>query len=47
MKPIPATYESTCDLCGRAILEEDPIVCVDDEWVHADCAEDDGFEVER
>lgn len=47
MKPIPATYESTCELCGNRIHEEDEIVRVDDEWVHAQCAEDEGYEVER
>ncbi|MCW3018626.1 MAG: hypothetical protein JWN10_934 [Solirubrobacterales bacterium] len=47
MKPIPASYDSTCGLCDGLIGEGDEIVCVDDEWVHALCAEDEGYEVER
>lgn len=47
MKPIPATYESKCIICGSTIYEEDEIVEWEDEWVHAACAEDEGAEVER
>jgi hypothetical protein len=46
MKPIPATYETECPLCGCAIVEEEPIVKVDDLWVHDHCAEDWGEEVD-
>lgn len=47
LKAIPATYESTCSLCDGRIYEEDEIVCLDDEWVHAICAEDEGEQVAR
>ena len=39
---IEATHESRCTICDLRIYEGDPIVCVDDEWVHEDCAEDEG-----
>jgi hypothetical protein len=47
MKPIPASYESECPLCMDRIVEGEEIVTVDGEWVHADCAEDNEYEVER
>jgi hypothetical protein len=43
---IEATFESECLLCERTIYEGDGIVCVDDEWLHAECAEEEGEEVE-
>lgn len=47
MKPILSAYMSRCQLCEKTVEEGDPIVKVDDEWVHAQCAEDEGYEVER
>ncbi len=47
MKPIPAAYEGRCALCDDRIHDGDEIVRVDDEWVHAQCAEDEGEEVDR
>lgn len=45
---IVAAYDGVCGLCGGEIrADEDEIVCVDDEWCHADCAEDDGEVIER
>lgn len=46
MKPVDATHNGRCGLCDLAINEGEAIVKVDDEWVHADCAEDDEIEVE-
>lgn len=36
-----------CGICDDRIDEGDECVHVDDEPVHADCAEDEGVEVER
>ncbi len=47
MIPIEATHKSTCGLCDCQIDEADLIVKVDDEWCHAQCAEDEGYGVER
>jgi hypothetical protein len=47
MKPWEATHSGRCGLCDLCINEGEEIVGVDDEWVHADCAEEDGHEVER
>jgi hypothetical protein len=42
LQPVEATHNSRCGLCDGAINEGEVIVKVDDEWVHADCAEDAG-----
>jgi hypothetical protein len=47
VKPVEATHNGRCTLCDEAINEGEAIVKVDDEWVHDDCAEGDGHEVER
>lgn len=48
MKPVIAAYDGRCTLCdGRITSDVDEIVNVDGEWVHADCAENEGEEVER
>lgn len=46
MKAIYAQYESECEYCGERIDEGDHIAKLDDEWVHAQCAEAEGVEVE-
>ncbi len=39
-----ASYDGRCTLCDRRILADiDEIVRVDDEWVHVECAEDEGL----
>lgn len=38
---IEAVYESTCGICLGRIYEGDQIQCVDDEWCHVECAEDE------
>lgn len=46
LRTIVASYDSECPLCGMPIVGEvDEIVCLDDQWVHAKCAEDEGAEV--
>jgi hypothetical protein len=47
MWAILATFDGPCGLCDKRIVEDNLIVKVDDEWCHADCAENEGFEVER
>lgn len=47
MRAIRASFESRCGYCHGRIYEDEPIVNVDDEWVHAQCAENEGEEVER
>lgn len=42
---IRARWRGPCGLCEALIEEGDPIVYVDDEWVHATCAEDAGEDV--
>lgn len=39
-------FSKQCGLCEREVQQGDDIVNVDDEWCHADCAEDEGYEVE-
>ena len=48
MKPIPAQYESRCEICEEAIYLDDPILPHPDTpgpddvvWVHASCAEEE------
>lgn len=41
---IEAEYESTCETCGCGIEPGDMIECVDGDWVHEECAEDEGLE---
>lgn len=36
---ITARHETKCPACGDVIHEGDQIRLVDDEWVHAECAE--------
>jgi hypothetical protein len=40
-----AQYPGTCGLCELPIKEGDECTFVDDEAVHRDCAEEDGYEV--
>jgi hypothetical protein len=47
LRPIAATYVSRCPICDESIDEGDEIVSVDGDWVHAFCAEDEGYEVGR
>ena len=47
MKPIRASYETRCGLCGAQIDIDEEIVKVDDEWCHAECAEGEEGDIER
>jgi hypothetical protein len=47
LRVIEATYSSRCGLCDDVIKDGDDIVQLSGEWVHADCAEDEGAEVDR
>jgi hypothetical protein len=38
---VRASYESRCGICDETIFAGDQIVVVDDEWCHADCAEEE------
>jgi hypothetical protein len=41
-------HGAPCGLgCEREIRQGDDIVKIDDEWCHAECAEDDGHDVEN
>jgi hypothetical protein len=40
--PIEATHESRCGACGKMIYEGDPIEQCEGEWVHEQCALDEG-----
>lgn len=40
MEPMTARRRSRCGACDELIEEGDEIVCVDDEWIHADCADE-------
>lgn len=43
-----ARLTGTCIVCEKPIVpDEDEVVCIEDEIVHAACAEDEGHEVER
>jgi hypothetical protein len=42
-----ASYDSVCGICLEPIEEFDEIATVNDEWCHAQCAEDAGEELER
>jgi len=42
---IRAQRRTRCGMCDGMIEEGDPIVKVDDEWVHSTCAEDAGEDV--
>lgn len=47
LKIIIAAYPGRCGLCGDDITENvDEIVSVDGEWCHADCARDEGEDVD-
>jgi hypothetical protein len=39
LQPILARHKSRCTLCDH-LIEDEEIVEVDGEWVHADCADD-------
>lgn len=32
-----ARFESRCGICDQPIRDGDEIVCVEDEWCHAEC----------
>ena len=40
-----ARFASTCEICAERIEEDEEIVCLEDEWVHRECAEDEGEEI--
>jgi hypothetical protein len=42
---IEATRSTRCGICEDQIVEGELIVNVDDEWVHAGCADEEGHEV--
>ena len=44
LQPILARYQSRCGICDSLIVEDEEIVEVDGEWVHADCAEAEGVD---
>lgn len=46
LKVIVAAFPSYCTLGEDDIQEGDEIVCIDDEWVHKRCAEEEGYEVD-
>lgn len=46
LQVIAAGYESRCTICEEEIAEGDAIVHLDDEWVHAACAEENGEDVD-
>lgn len=35
---VEATFRSKCAACGDTIERGDPIVIVDDDWIHVDCS---------
>ena len=37
MTAVEAQFESRCSACGEVIDVGDPIVAVDDEWIHEEC----------
>lgn len=41
-----ATYTSVCGLCDEAIEPGDAACYVDDEPVHAQCATDEGYDID-
>lgn len=43
--PIEARHTSRCGICDDEIAEGELIVNLDDEWVHAGCADEEGHEV--
>lgn len=40
MSAIEAREEGRCGACDEPINVGDPIVCMDDEWIHEDCEEE-------
>lgn len=46
MRPITAQHDGRCGICDGGITEGDSIVNVDNEWVHVQCAKDEGYEVD-
>ena len=42
-----ARFAGPCGLCDKRIHEDDEIVMIEGEACHVDCAEDDGYEVDR
>lgn len=48
LRVVIAAYDGRCGLCGDAITADtDEIVNIDGEWCHAQCAEDEGEDVQR
>lgn len=45
-RPILAAHSSRCLICEGTVEEGDKIVQVDGEYVHATCAEEEGFAVD-
>lgn len=46
MRTFEAKYDGPCGLCDGRIKEGEDVVYVDDELVHALCAEENGDEVQ-
>jgi hypothetical protein len=51
LRTFEANHQSKCPICSTLITAGDDIVCLDDdhfdeEWVHAECAEDEEYDVE-
>lgn len=44
LQPVLARHKSRCGICDSLIWPDEEIVEVDGEWVHADCADEEGFE---
>lgn len=42
-KKVKAEYYSICEICTEQIQPGDQIIRVENEWVHYDCAVDEGY----
>lgn len=40
LSPVLARFDSKCGICLDTIFEGDPMVKVEEEWVHEDCGRD-------
>lgn len=40
---IKAQFDSICEICSEEISEGDEITQVDGEWVHYQCADEEGY----
>jgi hypothetical protein len=40
-----AGFDGRCPWCDDPIVEGDAIVCADGDWIHRECAEDEGLAV--